>query len=84
MTRNPLFTLDDRPIQTIHWPGKDKETYTVGIAGVQKITVQYLEEEAVDQPWLAVWVNGKVQSRWNTRYIKGVVHYDRETKSNFQ
>lgn len=59
----------ERPIESIFWP--NEFTLTRGEGKIEAI-VAYREEDG--SIWIAVWENGKIASRYNTRHIDGI-HY---------
>ncbi len=68
-----LFSLHDKLIEAIYWPSAQGSAYVVGRDDVEKITVEYLKEENIDQPWFMIWKNGKIDSSWNAKYVEGVM-----------
>lgn len=72
--RPTYVEFQDRPIKAIYWPGLEGREQSVGKFGIERITVEYVEQDAIDEPWFAVWVAGRVVSRWNWRHLEGVAY----------
>ena len=52
------------------------ECYTVGIGGIEKITVVMEDGQMAGVPWFAVWKNGEIESKHNAVHVSTVIMSD--------
>ena len=62
---------EGQEVKSIYWD--DNSNITVGMNGVDKITVVLENGEFCHLPWFAVWVYGKIISKHNASKVSSVI-----------
>ena len=70
MDYTDLEFKDGQEVQGIFWPNEG--WCKVGQNGVEKITVVMECGQMARVPWFAVWINGKINDKYNGAMLEGV------------